>query len=155
MERELLKAEKNKTFDDILNKAYGFVAKAVNEKRTMSQEEVADLRIDIDSISFVIANDILAAVGEEMLFWEIEMEGLEGSEFAKYYKAYMQKYTNQKANYTKSSVESFARKTLRMKGKPYSEAKILYLAARNYKDKIYQLLKSLHSLSNSLSKLLS
>lgn len=132
---------------ELITKAKQLVRKAVEEKRTMSTEEVEDLRLEIAGVRFHISEDLLAGVSSKRSLAELTMESVSAKEFADL----MGRYRKEKG-YSTSAAESYARNTIRMESSKAYKAKEKYLKAKDDESIVYQILKSLDQVANALSK---
>lgn len=143
--------------DKYINKARKLIIKVVNNKRNLTAEQIQDIRLDIDSISFLITEEVLGPIQNEAAHAEMDYEDTFTQEFGKFYKMYIdEKDENDKNKYTRSSAESFARNTCKLKkikGKftPCYLAKKKAAEKRNYEKQISKLLRAMEKVSNSLA----
>lgn len=150
--------DKNKYVTQIKN----LILKVVKDRKSLTPEQKADIRLDISTLRFLIVEELMGIISNRASHAELDAEDVFTTEFGKYYNHYVsEKDETGKNKHTRSSAESFARNTCKLKelktkdGKripgKYYEASRIAAEARNEEKKLFQLLKSIEQVTNSLS----
>ncbi len=143
----------NETYNKWINKAVELTDKAVNYNKTMTAEELVDLRLKLSIVQMHITTDVLLPVSKQRTKAELHMEHLEGIQFNTYYNiAKDKKGEDGKALYTASTAETIARKSLKNKTTKYQIARKKWLEIKDFEQSLYQTLKALSQVCNALSK---
>ena len=142
----------NEAFKDWFEKSEELITEAVNARKILSTDEIEDLRARINITRALMTTQVLLPASNQKSAKELYMDGIEGSEFKRMVDAYSAKINpGTEKKYTTTVAESIARKAVKAEGTKYYKARESYLKAKDLESTIYQLLKALDGLANSLS----
>lgn len=156
----MAKKKKNKYHeDDTINKwitkAKNLVIKSAAERGTLTQDEFAQLRHDIEATRSMIVTEVLPIISNEKAFRESIMDDEDGPSFREAYQEAVSINVEATGKRVTASVaESIARRDAKGSSTKFGKAKLAYSKAKSDEAMIFQLLKSMSGVANAMSALI-
>lgn len=153
-------SKKNKYHEnDVINswvvKATNLVIKSVSKIDTLTADEFAELRHEIEATRHMIVAEVLPIVSNEKNLCESLMDQAEAESFVEaLQEASSIKVEVTGKRVTASIAESIARRKAKGEDTAYAIAKANYNKAKSDESMIYQLIKSMNGVSNAMSAII-